>query len=80
MKLSDLGPPKPGHLHGGDPVREKDIFYTCKICGQKVDMRDLRPGHVARAARPRAARDRLDQGHHLSRRCSAIAEHRSSIS
>ncbi|MBZ9898510.1 hypothetical protein LB545_29805 [Mesorhizobium sp. BR1-1-6] len=41
-KLSDLGPPKPGHLHGRDPVREEDIFYTCKICGQKVDMRDLR--------------------------------------
>ncbi|WP_404924901.1 hypothetical protein [Mesorhizobium sp. ORM16] len=23
-------------------MREVDIFYTCKICGQKVDMRDLR--------------------------------------
>lgn len=23
-------------------MREEDNFYTCKICGQKVDMRDLR--------------------------------------
>ncbi|WP_246678974.1 MULTISPECIES: hypothetical protein [unclassified Mesorhizobium] len=41
-KRSDLGPPKSGHRHGGDPARQEDNFYTCEICGQKVDMRDLR--------------------------------------
>jgi hypothetical protein len=41
-KLSDLGPPIPGKLHGGEPADEMDNFYTCPICGQQVDMRDLR--------------------------------------
>ncbi|WP_246675827.1 hypothetical protein [Mesorhizobium sp. B2-1-3] len=42
MKLSDLGPPIPGELHGGKHIPEQENFYTCKVCGQKVDMRDLR--------------------------------------
>ena len=41
-KLSDLGPPIPGKQHGGEPADEDDNFYTCPICGQQVDMRDLR--------------------------------------
>lgn len=41
-KLSHLGPPSPGKLHGGEPADEDDNFYTCPICGQQVDMRDLR--------------------------------------
>ncbi len=39
-KLSDQ--PIPGKLHGGDLADEDDNFYTCPICGQQVDMRDLR--------------------------------------
>ncbi|RNJ42452.1 hypothetical protein B5V01_07870 [Mesorhizobium erdmanii] len=53
-KLSDLGPPIPGTRHDGAPAHEEDNFYACEICGQKVDMRDLRqvvyhqlPGHDA---------------------------------
>lgn len=30
-----------GHREGGDPENELDHFYTCKACGQSVDMRDL---------------------------------------
>lgn len=41
-KLSDLGPPIPGNRHGGDHYDEQDNFYSCPICGQMVDMRDLR--------------------------------------
>lgn len=41
-KLSDLGPPMPGMRHGGEPKDERDNFYSCPSCGQKVDMRDLR--------------------------------------
>ena len=41
-KLSDLGPPISGKLHGGESSDEMDNFYTCPICGQQVDMRDLR--------------------------------------
>ena len=51
-KLSDLGPPIPGKLHGGDLIREEGHFYNCPNCGQRVDQRDLRqvmwhegPGH-----------------------------------
>ncbi|MER9654381.1 hypothetical protein NKJ26_12810 [Mesorhizobium sp. M0152] len=52
-KLSDLGPPIHGKLHGGEPANDGvDHFYTCAVCGQRVDMRDLRqvtwhelPGH-----------------------------------
>jgi hypothetical protein len=39
--LSDLGPPTPGKLHGGD-IPEEQHFYQCPYCGQKVDQRDLR--------------------------------------
>ncbi|ESY62258.1 hypothetical protein X742_33720 [Mesorhizobium sp. LNHC232B00] len=51
-KLSDLGPPIPGKLHGGADIPEHQHFYPCPYCGQKVDQRDLRqvfwhetPGH-----------------------------------
>jgi hypothetical protein len=51
-KLSDLGPPIPGKLYGGDLVREEGHFYNCPSFGQKVDQRDSRqvfwheePGH-----------------------------------
>lgn len=30
-----------GHRVGGDPEDERENFYTCKQCGQSVDMRDL---------------------------------------
>ena len=30
-----------GKREGGDPENEIDNFYTCKACGQSVDMRDL---------------------------------------
>ncbi|MBZ9909210.1 hypothetical protein LB557_24680 [Mesorhizobium sp. BR115XR7A] len=39
-KPSDLGPPIKGKPH--EPSDEDDHFYKCKICGQPVDMRDLR--------------------------------------
>lgn len=52
-KLSDLGPPIPGKLHGED-IPEEQHFYNCPNCGQRVDQRDLRqvfwhevPGHDA---------------------------------
>ncbi|MER8855404.1 hypothetical protein NKH94_28120 [Mesorhizobium australicum] len=42
-ELSDLGPRNLGMLHGGEPVNDGvDHFYTCAVCGQRVDMRDLR--------------------------------------
>ncbi|MGX5830166.1 hypothetical protein [Mesorhizobium sp. 43Arga] len=41
-KLSCLGPPIPGKLHGGDLIREHGHFYNSPYCGQKVDQRDLR--------------------------------------
>lgn len=41
-KLSDLGPPITGELHGGQPEDEHDNFITCSICRQKIDMRDFR--------------------------------------
>jgi hypothetical protein len=51
-KLSDLGPPIPGRLHGGEVIIEKEHFYVCPNCGQRLDQRDLRqvfwheePGH-----------------------------------
>ncbi|QKC90588.1 hypothetical protein EB230_20920 [Mesorhizobium sp. NZP2234] len=51
-KLSDLGRPVQGKLHGGEPERQEDNFYPCPYCGQMVDQRDLRqvmwhegPGH-----------------------------------
>ena len=51
-KLTDLGPPISGKRHGEPVVDERDHFYNCPSCGQKVDMRDLRqviwheePGH-----------------------------------
>ncbi|PWJ84369.1 hypothetical protein C8D77_1333 [Mesorhizobium loti] len=60
-KLSDLGPPIPGTLHGGDLIREEGHFYNCPNCGQKVDQRDLRqvfwheePGHEPLEPEPEA--------------------------
>ncbi|TPN58626.1 hypothetical protein FJ976_01575 [Mesorhizobium sp. B1-1-9] len=51
-KLSDLGQPIHGKLHGGEDIPEEQHFYPCPYCGQKVDQRDLRqvfwhegPGH-----------------------------------
>jgi hypothetical protein len=51
-KLSDLGPPIIGRRNGEEPVSEIDHFYACPMCGQAVDLRDLRqiswheqPGH-----------------------------------
>ncbi|TGR32985.1 MULTISPECIES: hypothetical protein [unclassified Mesorhizobium] len=51
-KLSDLGLPIAGTMHGGGFPRDEDHFYNCPSCGQKVDQRDLRqvmwhevPGH-----------------------------------
>ncbi|WP_095082011.1 hypothetical protein [Mesorhizobium sophorae] len=51
-KLSEPGPPIPGKRHNGEPEDEPEYFYPCPICGQLVDMRDLRqimwharPGH-----------------------------------
>lgn len=41
-KLSDLGPPVPGKLHGGQHIEEHLHFYNCPHCGQRVDQRDLR--------------------------------------
>ncbi|MEI9416484.1 hypothetical protein [Mesorhizobium sp. Cs1321R2N1] len=41
-KLSDLGPPVKGRRHDADPGDERDCFHLCKVCGQPVDMRDLR--------------------------------------
>lgn len=50
--ILDLGPPIPGKPHGTPVEDERDHFYNCPYCGQKVDMRDLRqviwheePGH-----------------------------------
>jgi hypothetical protein len=40
MKLSDIPElSRPGKRHGGEAA---DPFYTCKVCGQRVDKRDLR--------------------------------------
>ncbi|WP_157163638.1 hypothetical protein [Mesorhizobium australicum] len=51
-KLSNLGPPNPGMLYGGEPASDGVDHYMCAVCGQRVDMRDLRqvmwhqvPGH-----------------------------------
>jgi hypothetical protein len=41
-KLSDLGPPIPGKLHGRELVNDFGHFYNCPICDQAVDQRDLR--------------------------------------
>ncbi|UCI22648.1 hypothetical protein FJ970_32475 (plasmid) [Mesorhizobium sp. B2-1-8] len=41
-KLSDPGPSIPGKRHEGEPDDEDENFYICKVCGQPVDMRDLR--------------------------------------
>lgn len=41
-KLSDLGPPIPGVLFGGEKIPEDQHFYPCPSCGQMVDQRDLR--------------------------------------
>jgi hypothetical protein len=42
-KLSGLGPPIPGKIHGGEPANDgHDHFYTCAIFGQRVDQRDFR--------------------------------------
>ena len=40
-KINNLGKGIIGHREGGDPKNELDNFYTCKACGQAVDMRDL---------------------------------------
>ncbi|KAA3452357.1 hypothetical protein C7I87_02370 [Mesorhizobium sp. SARCC-RB16n] len=52
-KLSDLGPPIPGKVHGPELAKEQDHFYNCPECGQPVDQRDFRqvfwheePGHA----------------------------------
>ncbi|RWL42262.1 MAG: hypothetical protein EOR60_26160 [Mesorhizobium sp.] len=42
MKISELGPPIVGRRHGGEPVKESDHFLLCPICGQAIDLRDLR--------------------------------------
>ncbi|MGX5805348.1 hypothetical protein ACWGS9_29540 [Bradyrhizobium sp. Arg314] len=51
-KLSDLGPPIIGKMHGKDHADERDHFHKCGACGQIIDLRDLRqviwhekPGH-----------------------------------
>ena len=41
-KLSDLGPPKIGRPHDGEPANERDNFIVCSVCGQLMDMRDFR--------------------------------------
>ncbi|RUU12731.1 hypothetical protein EOD23_06580 [Mesorhizobium sp. USDA-HM6] len=41
-KLSDLGPLIIGRRNGDPLENEADYFYPCPICGQPVDMRDLR--------------------------------------
>ncbi|TIR33806.1 MAG: hypothetical protein E5X07_23885 [Mesorhizobium sp.] len=41
-KLSDLGPPITGTRHGDPAKNEGEHFYTCPICCQPIDMRDLR--------------------------------------
>lgn len=41
--LNELGPPIPGQRQSGKPGHEREYFYPCPICGQSVDMRDLRP-------------------------------------
>ncbi|TPJ12924.1 hypothetical protein FJW04_21955 [Mesorhizobium sp. B2-7-3] len=60
-KLSDLGPPIPGKLHGGRHIEEHLHFYKCPHCGQRVDQRDLRqvfwherPGHEPLEPEPEA--------------------------
>ncbi|MBZ9709466.1 hypothetical protein LB543_22350 [Mesorhizobium sp. ESP7-2] len=40
-KLSDLGSPIVGHERESDAADEQDV-YNCPICGQPVDMHDLR--------------------------------------
>jgi hypothetical protein len=43
MKLADLGPEiKKGKRHAGPPKHEAEHFMTCPVCGQPLDMRDLR--------------------------------------
>ncbi|RWG54847.1 MAG: hypothetical protein EOQ64_18865 [Mesorhizobium sp.] len=43
IKLSDIPPLSgEGHRGGGEPANEGENFYTCKVCGQRVDKRDLR--------------------------------------
>ncbi|RWF39709.1 MAG: hypothetical protein EOS46_30460 [Mesorhizobium sp.] len=61
-KVSDLGPPIPGKLHGGKVIPEEQHFYSCPSCGQKVDQRDLRqvfwhevPGHQPLKGEPSAS-------------------------
>ncbi|RUV86909.1 hypothetical protein EOA60_14065 [Mesorhizobium sp. M1A.F.Ca.IN.020.06.1.1] len=42
-KLADIPPLSgKGHRVGGDPADKSEHFYTCKVCGQRVDKRDLR--------------------------------------
>ncbi|RWC64238.1 MAG: hypothetical protein EOS56_00650 [Mesorhizobium sp.] len=41
-KLSDLGPLVTGRRNGDPLENEADYFYLFPICGQPVDMRDLR--------------------------------------
>jgi len=60
-KLSDLGPPIPDKLHGGNDIPEERHFYACPNCGQPVDQRDLRqvfyheePGHEPLEPEPKA--------------------------
>ncbi|RWM29386.1 hypothetical protein [Mesorhizobium sp.] len=31
-----------GKRFGGEPADKNDHFYTCKVCWQRVDKRDLR--------------------------------------
>lgn len=40
-KITNDGKGIIGQRVGGDPYNELDNFYTCKACGQSVDMRDL---------------------------------------
>ncbi|TRC98292.1 hypothetical protein FJV76_13280 [Mesorhizobium sp. WSM4303] len=41
-RLSDLGRPIIGHRHEGPPASELEHFIACPVCGQQIDMRDLR--------------------------------------
>jgi len=37
----DLGRLIRGHRLGAEPADEREHFYTCAVCGQAVDKRDL---------------------------------------
>ncbi|PBB98333.1 hypothetical protein CK224_09610 [Mesorhizobium sp. WSM3862] len=41
-RISDLGPPIVGNRVGGELAAEVDHFHLCPLCGQAIDLRDLR--------------------------------------